>query len=236
MNVVQNIDGRHDMRDENGRSLAWRLLLAAIMVVALFGLMVAVGAAQEGDRLDRKVGVMERVIDEILVQSPNVMVSSRQVTRGLVLEGFGVLFTFDAGLHGELPFGPGRYVVGGTEGLKFLRERDREAAEKIQQQYEEQEVLSLEEWETKSAEERAKRLEGLETELVDTLLDYGPTLGELQDDAWVAIVAFLDGRSPFGSEGPGQMTVKVKMRDLRRFASGSLSRQDAKAAVTVQTH
>jgi hypothetical protein len=235
MNVVQNIDRRHDMRDDSARSLVWRLLLAAIMVVALFGLMVAVGAAQDSDRLDRKVNVMERVIDEVLVQSPNVLVSSRQVTRGIVLEGFGVLFTFDAGLHAQLPFGPGRYVVGDSEGLKFMRERDREAAEKIQRQFEEQEVLSLEEWETKSAEERAKRIEGLEVELVDTLLDYGPTLGELKDDAWVAIVAFLDGRSPFGSEGPSQMTVKVKMRDLRRFAAGNLSRQEAKATVTVAT-
>jgi len=233
MNVVQNIDRRHGMRDESMRSVAWRVILAAIMVVALFGLMVAVGAAQETDRLDRKVGVMERVIDEILVQSPNVMVSSRQVTRGVVLEGFGVLFTFDAGLHGELPFGPRAYVVGGAEGLKVLRERDREAAEDAKREFEEQEVMSLEEWETKSAEERAKRLQGLETELVDALLDYGPTLGELKDDAWVAIIAFLDGRSPFGSDGPTRMTVKVKMRDLRRFAAGSLSRQDAKAAVTV---
>jgi len=233
MTVVQNIDRRHDMNDDSARSLTWRLLLAAIMVVALFGLMVAVGVAQETDRLERKVGVMERVIDEVLVQSPNVLVSSRQVTRGIVLEGFGVLFTFDAGLHGELPFGSGRYVIADAEGLRFRHERDREAAEKLQQQYEEQEVLSLEEWEAKSAEERAKRLEGLETELVDALLDYGPTLGELKDDAWVAIVAFLDGRSPFGSDSATRMSVKVKMRDLRRFAAGSLSRQDAKAAVTV---
>ena len=47
MNVVQNIDRRHDMNDDSARSLTWRLLLAAIMVVALFGLMVAVGVAQE---------------------------------------------------------------------------------------------------------------------------------------------------------------------------------------------
>ncbi len=230
------------MRDDGMRSTLWRVLLAALMVIVLFGILVAVGAAEEGDRLDRKVAVMERVIDEVLAQSPNVAVSSRQATRGLVLEGYGVVFIFEAGLHLATPWG-GRAVVA-PDGVFRRRSSSRgrpapgapeppEAPEPPQSS-EDADVLSLEQWEAQSAEERQKRLEGLKTELVDTLLDYGPTLGELRDDAWVTIVAFLGDRGPFDRGGPARLSVKAKMRDLRRGASGGLSRQDARAAVVVE--
>lgn len=234
------------MREDGFRASFWRLLLAALMVIVLFGILVAVGAAADDDRLERKVAVMERVIDEVLVQSPNVVVDSREVTRGLVLDGYGVVFIFDAGLHSRLPWA-GRAVIA-PEGTFRWRSGSRarpapeapEAPEPPEApgaptSLEDAEVLSLEEWEEESAAKRAQMLEGLRAELVDTLLDYGPTLSELPDDAWVTIVAFLGDGGPFDREGPKRLSVKARMRELRSHSGGDLSRQDARAAVVVET-
>jgi hypothetical protein len=222
------------MRDESARSMAWRLLLAALMVVALFGLMVAASGAENASRLGRKVAVMERVIDEVLVQSPNVVVSSRNATRGLVLEGYGVLFLFDSSLTRGVPFGPGGMIAfsDSDEATRWLVRPGRGSARESDGD-EDHEELTLEEWREQSAKERRELIDGLKAELVETLVDYGPTLGELRDEAWVTVVAFFDSHSPFGNDAAiSRLEVKAKMRDLRRYAGGNLSRQDAMAAVT----
>jgi hypothetical protein len=69
---------------------------------------------------------------------------------------------------------------------------------------------------------------------MDALIDYGATLGELGNDKWVAIAAFLDTRSLIGGGEEGKrLIVKARMRDLRQYAAGSLSREAAISKVVV---
>ena len=49
-------------------------------------------------RLERDISVMERALDEMLIDSPNFFVSGRGNTRGLYIDGVGALFTFEATL------------------------------------------------------------------------------------------------------------------------------------------
>jgi hypothetical protein len=67
--------------------------------------------------------------------------------------------------------------------------------------------------------------------LTETLLDYGSTLGELSDDSWVVVAAFLGG---LDEDGPEQLVLKVKMRDLRQYSAGQLTLDQARGRVTIQ--
>jgi hypothetical protein len=51
------------------------------------------------DRLHRQVGVMEGIIDKVLLDSPNFVVSGRDDTRGVVLPDYGVVFSFNASVN-----------------------------------------------------------------------------------------------------------------------------------------
>lgn len=220
MTTCTNPNGETSMTNPHDGPRSWRiLLLAALIVVALFSLMVAFGAASELDRLERQVGVMEKVMDEVLVQSPNVIVSSRSATRGLALDDYGVVLTFDAKLTGgDSVFTDGRVFFGPQGHVRFDRGgRDGD-----------DEQVSLEELRARAETARRERLDAFRQELVEVLVDYGPTLTALPGDRWVTVIVFLED-DPFGrgSEAPSRLVAKAKMRDLRGAMGGQLSAQEA---------
>ena len=218
----------------------WKTVLTAALMVAAIGMVaITASAADESQsRLDRKVAVMERVLDEVLVQSPNVVVSARGVTRGLVLEGYGALFTLDARVGTDyfmaLPApaaapAPPVPVEGSSDEVIItprVRHRSRTG---------EMVVESWDEWQKESKEKWAEQYKAFKSELIDALIDYGATLSELGNDQWVAVAAFLDS-SPMigGRDDGGRLGLKVKMGDLRKYSGGSLSRDAAVAKVMVE--
>jgi hypothetical protein len=242
-------------------------LVAAIMI-ALVGLVAVLAAADDrGVRLDRKIRVMEGVIDGVLIDSPNILVSpGGGITRGLALDGYGVLFTVDGRLNVghvggnsfEYFFVPGnelitQYQVQALEGLERheLEELDesvdemRDRAEAYRRQAEErlQELKERQQEAERSREEleaeRAEMVAALRTEIVDTLVDFGATLVELDESERVAIAVFLDEGALFlpadrsGRDG-SRLVVGARMADLRRYAAGDLSRDDVIRALEVE--
>jgi len=78
---------------------ALALVLAFIFAVAsAFAQPAAQSQAEPNRRIQRGITAMERAIDEMLVDSPNLLVSGRDNTRGTYIDTFGALFTFDATL------------------------------------------------------------------------------------------------------------------------------------------
>jgi hypothetical protein len=214
-----------------------KVILIAAALVALLGLLFTLSAAEAADtesRLDRKIRVMERVLDEVLIQSPNVLVSGGNNARGLVLEGFGALFIVEGSLGvNEMEFLPG---VGWPRVARedFLRREDLERDDDDDAR-EPEDRTSWEELQKQSEEQRQKHLAGLRSEIIDALIDYGVTLGEIQGDRWVAVAAFLDGFELLGHRGQNRtrMLVKIKMRDLKSYSAGTLSRQEAIEKVVI---
>jgi hypothetical protein len=211
----------------------WKILVVAALMVAVLGL-VAVSAAAADDtasRLDRKVKVMERVLDEVLIQSPNVVVSARGVTRGLVLEEYGALFTLEASVGGtdmfrmvlpEVPDAPSVIMGSGDDEEIIVAPRHPDRAQREDR------------WLEKSAEKRAEQYKAFKSEMIDAIVDYGVTLTELKDDQWLAVVAFLDSRPLFGGDEGGRLMLKIKMRDLRQHSAGTLSRDAVVKRVIVE--
>ena len=74
------------------------------ILLALLVCSPAVSLGQSGTvskKLLRQIGVMEKIIGQVLVDSPNFLVSGRGDVRGTYLEEFGVLLTFEASLVGK---------------------------------------------------------------------------------------------------------------------------------------
>ena len=206
-------------------SRSWTATGVATITILLLGMLVGVATSAETDRdrLDRKVRVMERVLDEVLAQSPHAAVHIGQTSRGLVLDDYGVVFTMDLSLANELLASRyrqlGGLVVGGNEEGE-RRYVDLRADLTKHRKEQEQEVK--------------KRRAGVQRELTDALIDYGITLNELTDDHWVVIAVFVNGLSEPFVKSSQRLVLKIKMQDLRKHATGALSREAITKAVVVE--
>ena len=223
-----------------------RMTIVALAILIISGVTGAWSAPPESDRMARKMNVLERIFDEVLRESENVLVSG-EATRGLLLEGYGALFTFDGSLGGrglgDFYFDTYSSALGSyTDESEWVVPPVPPVAPKAPAIDDEDVRVpdSVEglarNWEEKREERNRKareRLAALKIELTETLLDYGATLGELQDDDWVAVAAFLHGFGR-GGDGPERLVLKVKMRDLRQYSAGQLSLDQAKNRVTVE--
>ena len=208
-----------------------RVALIAAMILGLLGGLVALATAAEPDRarLERKVQVLESILDEVLVQSPNVVVSSPGGSaRGLVLDGYGAVFTLRASLAGHLFVQlkeAEKRMVAGDKDFKFYffsPDKNEEGSAETGAAGDTPEV------------DPAKRLVMFKAELTDAMLDYGPTLTELRDDDWLVVAAFLDGRRLLVGGDGTRLVLRARMRDLRQYASGALSREAAAKKVLAQ--
>jgi hypothetical protein len=217
------------------RRESWTIALIATALVILMGLFVAMSTASAGEntRLDRKVQVMERVIDEVLALSPHVMVTGAGTTHGLVLDGFGALFVLEGAVGGEWLVTPDSLFVPGARLLHGQDPPPKAGGSGTADV--ERDLASLKQRQQEAEARRAEHLAGLRGELADALIDYGATLSELDGDDWVAIAAFLGSSRLFvGSDDDQRMLVKAKMRDLRQYAAGNLSREAVAERVVVE--
>lgn len=213
---------------------SWKITLVALIVTLLLGLLIASAARGEEppSRLDRKVRVMERVLHEVLAQSEHVRVGMGDAT-GVVLDEYGAVFMFHGELGGEIEHMPDMQHL-----LQQIEEGedDEEAVAELADKARTGRGKSLGDLRKEAQAKRTAELAALREELVDTLIDYGPTLGELGDDRWVVIVGVLDG-GIFADFQPGRevrLVLKARLRDLRQFAAGGLTRQAMAAKVSVQ--
>jgi len=213
----------------------WKVTLIAVALIAMVGLLVAAAAKGEerADRLDRKIRVMEKVLDEVLTQSKHVRVGMSGETTGLVVEDYGAIFIFRGELGGDIDKMP--------DLANLFRTLDEAAT------WHDEEALSQgekEKYSAKSLDQVKKEIDAkhraelasLRDEVIDTILDYGPTLAELGEDRWVMLVGVLDGGIFAEHEAGGSrstLTVKMKISDLRQLAGGALTRQAALSKVVV---
>ncbi len=225
------------------------LALTMALTFALSGLAGVWSAPPDGDsqRMARKMNVLEKIFDEVLGESPNIFVSGNGATRGLFLDGYGALFTFEGSLTGgglgyfALGNSNRAFVSGGGEWTVPSPAPPPKPPKAPKSGEEEVRVPSsvedlAESWDVRR-EERAKEarehLAGLKIELSEALLDYGATLGELTDDQWVVVAAFLDGFG-YDGDGPERLVFKARMGDLREYSSGRLTLDQARTRVSIE--
>ncbi len=213
----------------------WTMAMAAWLAL---GIMLPPGASKASvpsEKQVRQLKVMEGILDQILLDSPNFLVFGRDNVHGIYLEELGALLTFEASLTNKHSFpaffrggkagffGRGGSILiepgddegesSGGEGAADEREGAEEAAEPDSQKY-----------------ERGK------TELVQALLDYGDTMTGLGDAQSVVIVAHLRENDLFSDRRISRLIVRAKVRDLREFAAGRLTEADARNRIRVEEY
>jgi hypothetical protein len=208
-------------------------LVALILVTIITLLVAAIARADEAsDRLSRKTRVMEKVLDEVLDQSKNIHVGMCGKVAGVTLDDTGIVFIFRGTLVGSME---------AMESLSELLEAedDRDADDEVPHlappvppapvspgKGRSGKGRSLQEMRKEAMAKRQEHLDALKKELIDAVLDYGPTLADLGDEKWVTVLGFL-GEEVFderGSEDRSQILVKGRIRDLRQLAGGTTSR------------
>jgi hypothetical protein len=188
-----------------GAGIAGLCLLAGIVLSAGF----SARAGSSPDRLDKQIGIFERVMDHMLVESPNLLVQSRDSVQGTYIDGYGAMFTFKVSLNSRRWDGRWGWIGGDDVHVIIVDDEDHE-------------ILSdgeLREWELK---EQERLYADGKREIVETLRDFGEVLASLDDADRIEIRVRFRGAAYFKENGLRKLTVSVKMSDVRAYAAGDL--------------
>ena len=234
------------------RSCLRRLALVGALTCAAVGLLAGQGWGADpsaSPKMIRQIGVMEKIIDKVLIDSPNFLVGAGNNARGLYLPEFGVIFTFDASLTGgTLDFSKyitqlsDRFEMKTNENgdqvivIKKHTEKDKEKEKAEPSEDTEKSGSKKKDVEVKEDEDSAAKYENGKGELIQVFLDYGETITELKDGQWLVIAAFLRDNDYFKENKISRLVLKARAEDVRAAASGDLSESAAKARIVVEEY
>ena len=207
-------------------------------------------------KIERQIRVVERIIDQMLIDSPNFLVQNHEPTTGFEIEADGIVFTFRASLTGP-GWGSGRF-----SGLLPWNWRDRHSVIILDEGEEDDETVVVDnglivkdgdvyyigkggklkktddEWEVidqKTYRERqAKKYERAKEELIEVLMDAGEVLTALPAGQEVRIDCRLNDVELPEDREISKLSVRAGMDDLRSHADGRLSDEEMKARVEVR--
>lgn len=212
----------------SGTGLRW-----VLGIVAAGALGLASGAdAEVSAKLEKQIQVMERILDEVLVDSQNVLVGSHNPTNGVYLDEFGVVFSIEAALlpmdrRGGFNWDWNKMKMHKEDGkwvIDFNDDDDDSSNDKADKNDEDDE-----DDEAKTDEQLYR---GAKEELITALLEYGDTLAGLRDDQSVAIAVFMDSDDFFKKRDINTLVIKARMSDLR---SGR-SRKDMEQGLAIDEY
>ena len=210
------------------------LALAVLVAGSLSGSRARAGDAPGETKINRQIGVMEKIIDKVLLDSPNFLVHGGENTRGLYLEEVGALFTFDASLTNG-GFDVSSYLKSLGDRFETKTDEDGNTVIVIKNGKKDgkkskggSEESGTEEEGTAQTYDRGKE------ELVQALLDYGETLTALGDDQSILIAAFLQGSDFVRERGHSQLVLRARLRDLRAYSEGKLSESDMRSRIRIE--
>ncbi len=204
----------------------------AIVAAVALGLLAqkAFGVEPPPGKMERQIEVMEKILDQVLIDSPNFLVSGRGNARGLWVPEFGIIMTFDAALlekdkDWHFDFGEGFRIETDDKGRKvIILDKDGEV---LTEEIEGPEAEKKRESRRPGPDSPQDRLyKRGKAEIVDTLLDYGDTMSALPAGKWLAIVAFLKDTRYFDERGLSRLVLKAKIDDLRAYTANKLNEQE----------
>jgi len=215
--------------------------VAAIFTLASFAAADPALAGGRMSKADRQVRTAERVLDEMLIDSPNFLVPGRDDARGVYLEGMGAVFTFTATLTGYhwrdgrsfSIFGSHFYL--GKSGKRHITiHRSDSDDEDIEIRVEKE--PGDKSWTLKSEDyekDAQKKYDRGKDEMMQTLMDFGDILKALPSGTPVVLVGLLHDMDLPDDREDVKVVMKAKLDDLKAYADGSLSESQLKSRITV---
>jgi hypothetical protein len=243
----------HDCRPigPQGRVRALTAGPLGLLILLGFALMAVPAFASDGptpQKMLRQIGVMEKIVDKVLIDSPNVLVSGMGNTRGLYVEPFGVVFTFTASiLRGDSPLArlsdwsfstkEDQYdIQTDNEGNQVITIKKGKKADKADKAKKDEQPEGEKNPETAWETERQQKYANAKGELVQALLDYGETMTSLKPGQFVLIAGFMKDDDFFKEEKISRFVLKAKVDDLRAFSSGELDERAMRSKISIEEY
>jgi hypothetical protein len=220
---------------------------------------VPTALAGESSRLERQLEIVEEAINDMLIDSPNFLVSGSEVTQSIDDEEGGVLFIFRATLTS-----PGWHPGGGILSNLGWRPGEKSIIVLKDRQHEGEKELSLNDADisikdgeitirdkdgkkfdlddmklqkmnpAKAEKTQLEKYQKAKEEMVQVLIDYGEILKALPAGQSVRIVARLHDLDLPKDQMVRKLSVRAKIDDLRAYGDGKLSEQEMRSRVEIR--
>jgi len=214
---------------------AWVAAGAAALALGAASPAAAQDSGPPGSgKLQRQVDVFERFASQMLLDSPNFLVSGSQAARGIYIDCYGVLVSFNASLiqHDDdekaWKWWKGSY--------KIKRDGDKIYVVPEGGDTEDGEEIDFEEWQDRKAKRVSRTYDRGKQEIVDLLLDYGDLITRLQDDQWVAVAGFLRDTEFLEDKGISHLVVKASVKDLKAYGAGDIKEDEMVSRMVVEEY
>ena len=235
-----------------GLRASWGGVVAmAAGVVALAVCLAAPADAQKSrpSKMKREIKVLENILDQVVIDSRNVLVPSRQSVHGHYMSEFGVMFTTEASLlydgwpsnrnwsfnnfnnfdWGRIEHKKDRIIIHKRDDGDDDDDDDDDDA------YYDSDNGNSRGWRQRRVERGQKLYSGVRTELIEGLIDYGDTISGLRDDEWIGVTVYFNDENDgyLDNRDISRLVIKARMGDVRDYAHGSLSRSAMENKVVV---
>lgn len=215
--------------------------VVAMGALGVLALAAVATAGPDSRKQDRQIDLFERIVDDMLVESPNWLVQGSHESRGRYRSGEGARFTFDARLVHR---GFGRSWGGGKWWKNILIDGDDDVIVIDRDDWEDMDDEELADLRKDSRESRKsyrerslRRQERLyergRQELVETLADFGDVMTTIPDGESLSLVAYLGSGDYFDEKDIRELSVSAKMSDIRAYAGGSIKEDEFNKRVKV---
>ena len=208
--------------------------LAAILLGVMCPRAVACDPPSS-EKMARQIGVMEKIVNQVLVDSPNFFIQERENCRGMYVKDSGLVFTFSASLV-EKDWDLDKLLSWGDvevhktdEGYTINRGKKGKDSEESEE--DEEEVEEIPDEATLRKKQERTYLRG-KAELIDVILDYGDTLTTLEAGKHLTIVGYLRDSDYFEEENFSRIILKAKIDDIRAYGTEKISEDEMVKRIT----
>ena len=213
------------------------VLASAVALGALTAAPALATEAPGSEKLQRQLELFEKMTNQMLLDSPNFLVSGRSAARALYIEEFGVVVSWNASLVEK---GEDGFKIWNWDNFKVERDGDRVIIVRPEgsgdKEDDEAMVETYKKWIDKQGERRAQLYEAGKVEMVDLLMDYAEVLSRLDDSQWVMLAAFLGNNEFFEDNDLSRCTVKARMSDLRAYGAGDIDHAAMEKRLVIQEY
>lgn len=221
------------------------LLFALPVLVAVIGVLptrTRAGEPAGWNKMRRDFSRMERELDEMLVDSPNFLVSGSDNARAVYLDEVGVVISFDAtiltrntGGWNTLRFNSrhnGVWFNGDDDDDDWDDDWDDEKVEKGDKKDRDKKDGSM----SRASQREERRFDRGKEELREFLADYGAEIDGLRDDQSVVIVACMESTRHLRKLGVSRVVTRAKVSDLKARDGGSLSLESLSSRIVQEQY
>ncbi|MFN8176700.1 MAG: hypothetical protein U0167_02170 [bacterium] len=206
-------------------------------------------ARADGDRkMDRQIELFERILDDVLVESPNWLVQGHHEARGRYHAGEGVRFSFDASLtSGGDRWMDGKWwrglwrdddrvvIIRGDDDDDEKADRDDKKAERDEKKSDRDDRRALRKsWIDHELKRQERLYKRGKAELVDAILQDAELLKAVPDAEFITIDVDLRNNDYFDDKDIDSLVLKAKMADVRAYSDGKIDEKTMVERVQVQ--